>query len=1053
MSKTPPARSDGRLRLHTLPLGLFTLLSLILTWPLLPRLFTHVPGVAQWAFDESTFVWNIWYLKHALIDTLSSPLHTELIYYPLGIDLVLYTYNFFHALLAQPLYLALNLPFASNVVLLSSWAFSGYGAFLLVRWLLKEERLEIEDWVPSHLGNTWRERVTNLQSSIFHPSFAAAAVAGLLFAFSTNRAVYAALGHYDMVTTQWIPFYALALLRSLDGSRTGRQRRKSAVLAGVFFAFNGLAEMITAVFLAMFTLIVIVIWLTQRRPLPSPPPIGEGAVDGGGNDASSLRGTDNINESTAPPPAGGRLEGDPNAADETSLRIPPRGGLPVLILQSLLITGGVAFLLWSPILVPILRQFLIQDFSLQGWGDALILSADLRGWFTPSTLHPIFGGDLLTELRAIRLRVLVPDGAAQAVGFRDFNTVFLGWATLALALVGALAFWRRVRLWVWTSIIFGLFTLGPLLQINGQYRFDLDGIEATFPLPYALLHYLPIIRANRAPNRNSVVLMLGLAVLVGYGVYYLLRIAYRWWERRRSRPTNQAISNKQQALPTALASIFAALLIFEHLTLPFPLSDARVPEVYELIAAEAEGETAVLNVPLGWRNSFGILGNGPERTRLQYFQTVHGQPMLGGNISRAPDFKWDYFARIPLFDAFIAIQRDGEISEEQRAAAQAQADELMLLYDIGYVILHPPIEQRPPYSEVDSAGNATWQAAWNFARDVLPLEDEPFWTGDGPEGEIEAYRVVQPPGDNAFALGFGEPGTFPYRGEGWDEAEIDVIYNVPAIWATAQTSRNFLPLRDVDRSANYALRLRARPFAYPGAPPQMVTPLVNGELLATQTLVDDWQTVEWSVPSAALMDGLNRIEWQWSRADAPRDVLPGERLIGSTGVELPVDVEITGEAGFIALFNEVGEQSEGSVGRRGVNVTVLAPGSGEIVDQRGFDTAANEFESKALVDFLSGIEDGQIVLVASQQNREAGEDATAFLTAEAIDTLRNLGADVTPEGLRGQAFAIVGVQGSEPGSAEIEIREERPYLGVGLNDDRRTLTAAVESVEIRKIED
>ena len=92
--------------------------------------------MAQWAFDESTFVWNIWYLKHALVDNLSSPLHSELIYYPLGIDLVLYTYNFFHALLAQPLYLAVNLPFANNISLLSSTVLSGYGTFLLVRWLL-----------------------------------------------------------------------------------------------------------------------------------------------------------------------------------------------------------------------------------------------------------------------------------------------------------------------------------------------------------------------------------------------------------------------------------------------------------------------------------------------------------------------------------------------------------------------------------------------------------------------------------------------------------------------------------------------------------------------------------------------------------------------------------------------------------------------------------------------------------------------------------------------------------------------------------------------------
>ena len=32
-------------------------------------------------------------------------------------------------------------------------------------------------------------------------------------------AVYAALGHYDMVTTQWLPFYALYLLKTLHSPR------------------------------------------------------------------------------------------------------------------------------------------------------------------------------------------------------------------------------------------------------------------------------------------------------------------------------------------------------------------------------------------------------------------------------------------------------------------------------------------------------------------------------------------------------------------------------------------------------------------------------------------------------------------------------------------------------------------------------------------------------------------------------------------------------------------------------------------------------------------
>jgi hypothetical protein len=233
-------------RRHLLALGLYSLLAVLLTWPLILHLTTHVPGVPQWAFDESTFVWNIWHFKHALIDNLQSPLHSELIWFPLGIDLILYTYNFYHVLAAMPLALAVNLPFASNVTLLASTVLSGYGTWLLVSYLLT--KLE-------------NRGASISQSPIFWSAFAAGAV----YAFASNRAVYAALGHYDMVTTQWIPFYALALLRILDPQLSPARQRRWAILGGIFFALTGLAEMISALFLAMFTVIVLIVRIRDWR--------------------------------------------------------------------------------------------------------------------------------------------------------------------------------------------------------------------------------------------------------------------------------------------------------------------------------------------------------------------------------------------------------------------------------------------------------------------------------------------------------------------------------------------------------------------------------------------------------------------------------------------------------------------------------------------------------------------------------------------------------------------------------------------------------------------
>ncbi|RIK47196.1 MAG: hypothetical protein DCC57_14715, partial [Chloroflexi bacterium] len=660
----------------------------------------------------------------------------------------------------------------------------------------------------------------------------------------------------------------------------------------------------------------------------------------------------------------------------------------------------------------------------RGWGEAIPLSVDLVGFLKPTVLHPLFGGDVVAELRRVQLRALEQG----VTGLRDVNTVFVGWVTATLALLGWIAYRRRVRIWAWTALVFGLFCLGPFLQINGRYRFDLDGVEATFPLPFALLHYLPIIKANRAPNRNSVLLMLALAVLVGYALAWLLQ------RRGADTPPSRSLWRRPQGW---LAAGLCAAILFEHLAVPLPLSDARVPEVYTQIAADPD-PISVMHLPLGWRNSFEVFG--AERTQLQYYQTAHGKPMLGGNISRAPAFKLDYFKRIPLFQVLDDLQAGRDPDPAALAQAQAQAGDLFYLYNTRYLLLMPPIPERYPYID-------TWARVWAFAKATLPLEPEPFWTGQG----IEAYRVVQPQGSDRFTLDLGAPGTFPYRGEGWDAAETDAPYDTSAIWATGVSSRLFMPLRGVDRAATYQVRIRVHPFAYPNGPQQRVALVVNDMELAEQPLSASWQEttwleVRWDVPGARLVDGLNRLELRWAHQAAPRAVLRGTRAIGTTGVQLPIDADLKafGEGAFMALFDEEGNQIEASAGRRGVNVTVLNPATGDVLEKKGFDTAANVYESEALAAYLAEIPAGQIVLVASLG------DAAAHLTPAAVDGLRNLGAEVTLEGLAGNYFAIAGVQGAAPGSAAQSIAPGEAFLSISLDRDRRPLAAAVDWVEVSR---
>ena len=220
-----------------------------------------------------------------------------------------------------------------------------------------------------------------------------------------------------------------------------------------------------------------------------------------------------------------------------------------------------------------------------------------------------------------------------------------------------------------------------------------------------------------------------------------------------------------------------------------------------------------MQLPLGWRNSFGVLGS--EQTNLQYFQTAHGKPMLGGNISRAPAYKMDYFARIPLFRALTDLEMYREVSPETDAAARKQAGDLMALYDVRYFITTPPIPGRFPYQD-------TWQRTEDYALDVLPLEKPPVWEQDG----YRAYRVIQPAVASPFRLDLGVSGAEPYVGGGWDYSAAEQPYDATGIWATDTTADLYLPL---DGPKDVTLRLALAPLTYDGAPPQKVSIRVNGE--------------------------------------------------------------------------------------------------------------------------------------------------------------------------------------------------------------------------------
>jgi hypothetical protein len=186
------------------PLLAYTLLTLGMTYPLARHFFTAIPGDG---FDGWQNLWNLWWMRQALLVEHRSPYFTDLLYYPTGVSLLFHTLNPFNGLISLPLQLAAGLYVAYNSVVVFSFAVGGLGAFLLARYTLRAAPAPARTW--------------------------ASLLAGAIYTFSPYHNAHL-LGHMQLIALEWIPFYALYLCRSLDRAAASPLRARDLVLPALF---------------------------------------------------------------------------------------------------------------------------------------------------------------------------------------------------------------------------------------------------------------------------------------------------------------------------------------------------------------------------------------------------------------------------------------------------------------------------------------------------------------------------------------------------------------------------------------------------------------------------------------------------------------------------------------------------------------------------------------------------------------------------------------------------------------------------------------------------
>jgi len=216
---------ESRVFYHILPFLLFSLFFILYFHSAIGKFFTHFYGDNR---DGSHCLWTIWWVKNAIL-SWTNLYFTDLIHYPEGVSLINHPLHATAGIIYLIVSPVLGLVSAYNFNVLLSFLLGGYGAFLLARYL--------------KVNTFW------------------SLVAGFIYAFSQNHRAHVD-GHLHQTMIQWIPFFVLYFLKSLETLKVRYQ------LAALFFLIlNMFTDFYFAFYSCLFCLIVFIYDLLVNKNL------------------------------------------------------------------------------------------------------------------------------------------------------------------------------------------------------------------------------------------------------------------------------------------------------------------------------------------------------------------------------------------------------------------------------------------------------------------------------------------------------------------------------------------------------------------------------------------------------------------------------------------------------------------------------------------------------------------------------------------------------------------------------------------------------------------
>jgi hypothetical protein len=251
------------------------------------------------------------------------------------------------------------------------------------------------------------------------------------------------------------------------------------------------------------------------------------------------------------------------------------------------VVAALAVIVLLPYILPMLSELASDNYMLRSDLDTLYHAADVKAFLVPNPASPFWA-----DWSARQLAPLADTGIVQTV-------VSLSFVTLALAIIGALLRWRQARFWLFVGGVFWVLSLGPRLKWFGTIT--------EIGMPYLALFQLKIMQVSRFPARFAMITQICLAIVAALGVAALLQ--------RRDTAAQARRWPRPALIVVAGVALIAELLPAPNATEPL----APAPSFFS--DGSLAGAGAIVEQP-------------NPSNRGMYFQTLHGRPVLWGELSR-----------------------------------------------------------------------------------------------------------------------------------------------------------------------------------------------------------------------------------------------------------------------------------------------------------------------------------------------------------------------------------------------------------------------------------